>query len=350
MTTDADFLTISDDDFISTPVPAEDADQVDDSEPDNDPVDTPAEESAPQPMELDLRPQPVQEPQEDPDEEPEAIDYEAAYKRLTAPFKANGKDMQVASVDEALTLMQMGANYNKKMAALKPALKTMRLLEKHGLMDEQKINLIIDAWEKNPQAIKKLVSQAGIDQYALDAVDDSEYAPTQRTISDSEYQLTSIFEELSSSPNYQRFVDVVTKEWDDKSKQVFVEHPESLKVIANHIDSGVYDLISQEQERLSLLGKLDGLSSIEAYRKVGDAMYAAGRLNHLIGGGSTPQAAKRSSSKPNTGVDPRSNDRQRKAAVSAPRSAGVPAGKVNQDFNPLAMSDEEFQKITPKFV
>lgn len=344
MTTEADFLSQSDDDFISAPLP--DLDTLAEDVPAEDPDEG---NSTPVPASEDSHtPAAYTEPQEAADEPPATLDYENEYKRLLAPFKANGRDMQVASVDEALTLMQMGANYNKKMAALKPALKTMKLLEKHGLMDEAKINLIIDAWEKNPQAIKKLVSHAGVDQYALDGVDDSEYVPQNRAISDSEYNLTSVFEELSSGPNYARFVDVVTKEWDDKSKQVFVEHPEALKVISNHIDSGVYDVIAQEQERLALLGKLDGLSSIEAYRKVGDALYAAGRLNHLLG--STPQAARGTPSKPDKGVDSRSQDRQRKAAVSAPRNAGTSAGKANQDYNPLAMSDEEFKKITPKFV
>ena len=349
MTDTVDFLTQSDEDFAALPVPEAAQVEVD---PDPEPVEDDSAAGTPAEGNADTGQEGAQELQEGSDTQQEALDYESEYKRLLAPFKANGKEMQVSSVDEALTLMQMGANYNKKMAALKPALKTMKLLERHGLMNEEKINLIIDAWEKNPQAIKKLVSHAGVDQYALDGVDDSEYSPTNRTISDSEYQLTSVFEELrESSPNYSRLVDVVTKEWDDNSKQVFVQNPAALKVISNHIDSGVYDLISQEQERLALLGKLDGLSSIEAYRKVGDAMYAAGRLNHLlVGNGSTSQAGKGTPSKPNTGVDPRSSDRQRKAAVSAPRNAGVPSAKATQEFNPLALSDEEFQKITPKFV
>ena len=38
------------------------------------------------------------------------VDYKAEYERLLKPFKANGRDVSVASVDDALSLMQMGAN------------------------------------------------------------------------------------------------------------------------------------------------------------------------------------------------------------------------------------------------
>ena len=65
----------------------------------------------------------------------DTIDYKAEYERLTQSFKANGKEIAVANVDEAISLMQMGANYNKKMAALKPNLKLLKLLENNKLLD-----------------------------------------------------------------------------------------------------------------------------------------------------------------------------------------------------------------------
>ena len=57
------------------------------------------------------------------------LDYKAEYEKLLKPFKANGRDIQVGSVDDAIALMQMGANYNKKMAALKPNMKLLKMLE-----------------------------------------------------------------------------------------------------------------------------------------------------------------------------------------------------------------------------
>ena len=88
--------------------------------------------------------------------EPVGTDYESEYKKLLAPFVANGREMSVKSVDEAITLMQMGANYNKKMAALKPSLGLLKLLESNGLADAEKISYLIDLANKDAGAVNKL--------------------------------------------------------------------------------------------------------------------------------------------------------------------------------------------------
>lgn len=349
----SDFLNISDEEALHLPVPEVTEEQetppeeeTEEETLENTPEEAPEEESAGESVE------PTEEtPKESPEKEKfseetpaEEVDYKAAYDRLLAPFKANGRDMQVSNVEEAITLMQMGANYNKKMAALKPALKTIRLLERHGLTDPQKLNTLIDAWEKNPQAIKKLMTNAEMDGYAISEVDDADYSPTSRNIADEEIQISEIFSELESTPTYSRLVDVITKQWDDKTKQEFVRQPEMIKAISNHLESGVFDLIDAEMQKLQVLGKLTGLSSIEAYRKVGDALHAAGRFNHLLGGTQSKPGNKAPA--PDKGVDTREDIRKRKAAVSSPRSSGV-SPKVPDNL--LALSDEEFEKITPKF-
>lgn len=345
-----DFLNISDEEALHLPVPEVTKEQETPSEEEtqeetleNAPEEDLEEESSGESTE-ETPPESTEEKNSAEETPSEEVDYKAAYERLLAPFKANGRDMQVANVDEAITLMQMGANYNKKMAALKPALKTIRLLERHGLTDPQKLNTLIDAWEKNPQAIKKLMTNAEMDGYAISEVDDADYSPTSRNIADEEIQISEIFSELESTPTYSRLVDVITKQWDDKTKQEFVRQPEMIKAISNHLESGVFDLIDAEIQKLQVLGKLTGLSSIEAYRKVGDALHAAGRFNHLLGGTQSKPGNKAPA--PDKGVDTREDIRKRKAAVSSPRSSGV---SPKMPENLLALSDEEFEKITPKF-
>ena len=63
------------------------------------------------------------------------FDYESAYKKVSEPFKANGVDMQVKDPKDMIRLMQMGANYQKKMSQLKPNLKLIKMLEKNELLD-----------------------------------------------------------------------------------------------------------------------------------------------------------------------------------------------------------------------
>lgn len=290
-------------------------------------------------------------PTEKPTTEDKTVDFEAEYKKLLAPFKANGREVKVDSVDDAIALMQMGANYNKKMAALKPNLKLMKLLENNGLLDEGKLSFLIDLEKKNPQAINKLVKDAGINPLDLDADKAGEYQPKIHTVDDRQLALDTVLEDLQDSPAYARTLQVVSKEWDGQSKQVIAAEPQLLKVLHDHVASGVYDLISKEIERERMFGRLDGVSDIEAYKRVGDAIQARGGFNHLA-----PAAAaqkKPADDKPvvvapkaKPADDGKLNDKRRAAAPAR----GAAPSSVKADFNPLALSDEEFAKLAdPKY-
>ena len=276
------------------------------------------------------------------------VDFEAEYKRLLTPFKANGREIAVKSVDDAIALMQMGANYNKKMAALKPNLKLMKLLENNGLLSEDKIGFLIDLEKKNPAAINKLVKDSGIDPMDLDAEKASGYKQTAYTVDDREIELDTVLDELQGTPSYNRTLEIVSTKWDAASKQVIAGNPQLLKVINGHVESGIYDLISKELESERLFGRLNGLSDIEAYRQIGDALHAKGAFNSLAQGSSQNQ---QKPATPPVVVTPKpkvEDDKlkdKRRAASSTKPAAPTSAPK---DFNPLALSDEEFTKLVNK--
>ena len=125
----SDIFEMSDDDFmrqgetlLSTSAPEEE--QLDDVvQEDNDLPDTSKdevdeqveEESDEQESEESTTEENTEETQES---ENKTETPEQLLAKLFAPFKANGKDIKVDSVEEAIALMQMGANYSKKMAGL----------------------------------------------------------------------------------------------------------------------------------------------------------------------------------------------------------------------------------------
>ena len=277
-----------------------------------------------------------------------AVDFEAEYKRLLAPFKANGREIAVKSVDDAIALMQMGANYNKKMAALKPNLKLMKLLENNGLLSEDKISFLIDLEKKNPAAINKLVKDSGIDPMDLDAEKASGYKQTAYTVDDREIELDTVLDEIQGTPSYNRTLEIVSTKWDAASKQVIAGNPQLLKVINGHVESGIYDLISKELESERLFGRLNGLSDLEAYRQIGDALHAKGAFNSLVQGSSQNQQKPATppvvvTPKPKV-EDDKLKDKRRAASSTKP---AAPAS-APKDFNPLALSDEEFTKLVNK--
>lgn len=288
----------------------------------------------------------------EPNKDAPVINYEAEYKRLLAPFKANGREVQVDSVDDAINLMQMGANYNKKMAALKPNLKLMKMLENNGLLDEGKLSFLIDLDKKNPAAISKLVKDSGVDPLEIDAEKASAYKQsTAYAVDDRELELDTVLDEIKTSTTYTRTLEVVGNKWDVASKQAISQAPQLLKVIDDHMASGVYDLISTEVERQRMLGRLKGVPDLEAYRQVGDSIQARGGFNHLFQG-KTPDQGKPAVQapvvvEPKPKVDNTALNDKRKAA--APPKTAV-SSSIPADFNPLAMSDEEILKMaTPRF-
>lgn len=284
----------------------------------------------------------------EPEIKPEGVDYKAAYDRLLTPFKANGKDIAVDSVDDAIALMQMGANYNKKMAALKPNLKLMKLLENNGLLNEEKLSFLIDLEKKSPEAISKLVKDSGLDPLDLDADKASGYKPQTYTVDDREMELDTVLDELQSSPSYNRTLDIVSNKWDGPSKQVIAGSPQLLRVINDHVQSGIYDTILKEMDRERVFGRLNGLSDIEAYRQVGDAIEARGGFKQLVQGSSQKQVP----SVPQPVVvipkpkveDDRLKDKRRAAGSSK----SVVGNQGVQEYNPLSLSDEAFGNLVKK--
>ena len=274
------------------------------------------------------------------------VDYQAEYTKIFAPFKANGKEIAVSNADDAISLMQMGANYNKKMAALKPNLKLMKMLENSGLLSEEKISYLIDLGKQDPAAISKLVKDSGLDHMDLDTEKANEYKPKTYTVDDREMELDAVLDEIQGTPTYNRTLDIVSTKWDGPSKQVIAGSPQLLKVINNHMQSGIYDIIHKEVESERMFGRLNGLSDIEAYRQVGDVIQSRGGFDRLGHQGQQVPPPTVIVPKPKI-EDDKLRDKKRAASSTKPAgSSSLPVG-----FNPLAMSDEEFSKqVNSKFL
>lgn len=272
----------------------------------------------------------------------DGIDYKAEYERIFKPFKANGREIKIEKAEDAITLMQMGANYNKKMAALKPNLRLMKMLEQNKLLDEAKLSYLIDLDKKDPEAINKLIQDSGIDPMDLDTESASGYKPKTYTVDEKELELDMILEEIQGTESYNQTIDIVGNKWDVASKQTITETPQLLNIINEHVASGIYDIIAAEVEKERVFGRLNGLSDIEAYKKVGDAIQARGGFNHL-GQEGTPDtnARKVVTPKPRKADDPKLRSKKRAASSTRPTAPS----KADDDFNPLSMSDEEFSKM-----
>lgn len=264
--------------------------------------------------------------------------YQAEIEALVAPFRANGKDMQIDNVEEARKLMQMGANYNKKMAAIKPSLRYIKMLENNNLLDEDNLSYLIDLAKKDPAAINKLLKDSGVNPLELDLEKEHGYETKKTyTVSDNEVDLDETLKEIRDTPSFEQTLDIVSNKWDAESKQILVSNPDVIKVINDHVAEGIYDKITQVMDRERMLGNLNGMSDLDAYKYVGDAIHKSGGFDTAGDENHTSD-----NDKPSKTVDP--NVKQRKKAASSTKPT-VTKKKKKADFDPLSMSDEDFEKF-----
>ena len=317
-----DFLGMSDADFMdSAPVNEEVVEEVHEEEELVEQVEDIQDEPTDE--------EPVEE-EADGDEPEVTPEVEEDFKRILQPFKANGGEVQVRNVDEAIQLMQMGANYTKKMQALQPNLKVLKTLEKQGLLDEAKLNYLIDLSKGDPKAVAKLVKEANPDWAHVD--EEEEYVPNNHQVSETAIQLEQVLDSIESTPTGARCIDVVGNQWDDGSKAILTKEPALIAQLNEQMQAGIFDKINAEVQHVRMFGGLVGKSDFEAYRIVGAQMFQEGKLTQQA------QPVARTSAKQQ---DPARNT-QRKAAATPSSRKQV---SVQSEYSPLAMSDEEFLKI-----
>lgn len=273
-------------------------------------------------------------------------DYKAFHDQVMAPFQANGKTIQLRSVDEAIQLMQQGANYTRKMQAIAPHRKVLMMLENNGLLDESKLSRLIDLEKKNPDAIRALVKEAGIDPLDIDVQGESTYTPGNHAVPDEAVAFQTTLDEVSSTPDGQETVRQITASWDPESKAELWKDPSILGTIHQQRISGVYDRVVAEIERQRTIGAIPtNVSLLNAYRVIGERMTQVGAFQDLV---AAQQAAQRpavqhpvatrvaSTAKPvvaNSG----------KVSAAAPTRTAAPR-RAEAFINPLALSDDEFMK------
>lgn len=292
----------------------------------------------------------------------EAFDYKAAFDQIMAPFKANGKTYKLETPEEAIQLMQKGANYTLKMQGLKPHLRVVRMLENNGLLDENKINFMIDLAKNDPQAIHKLLQDAKIDPMDMDMSQEQTYRPGNYSVSDAEMSFNDVLNDVMSSEHGQKTVATITKNWDEHSKDALFREPELLRIFSNQMESGVFDKISTEIERQRILGNLLNVSFVDAYRAVGDHLQQQGLLAPAPA--PAPATPAPVPGQPMQQAPAQAQQQQQAPQVLETRVGTQKAGLQNSDkaraaapsrqapkppaqaFNPLALTDEQILAIT----
>lgn len=330
------FDDVSDDDFLaSTPAQAEEAinEALNEQYDDNGDEATPTDNS-----EYMDNPESVGEPY---------IDYKSEYEKITAPFKASGRTIQVRDSNEVISLMQKGVDYTKKQQALKPRLKELQILENQNMLGDN-LGYAIDLFNGNTKALAKLIKERNIDiselspnMYGDEENNSPDYTPTNYSISDAEMRLKDVELTLKDSPNFQRLFTTLT-DLDDDSKAKFRNNPDLLLRLNEHMESGLYDQIQNELEHRRIVGdaSVDGMNFYDAYTAVGNEILA---YNAKVA-----QQQQQQQQQQYAEQYQQQQLQQKKNSAKSTNSRSVGRTSNPMMYDPLTCSDEEFAQINLK--
>jgi len=259
-------------------------------------------------------------------------------ERIFGTIRANGRDMQVKNVDEAIRLIQMGANYSQKRAADKKNLSYVKVLEQHGLLDHEKLSYAVDLLAGKPEAIGKLLKDSKIDVHELDDDKVAAYRSQSRAPSEATMAIEEVVSELEGNEHFNRLVGDM-RTWDTQSQALLGQHPQSLAQLTEQVESGIYDKVMDEVNRQQVLGQHKGVPLMQVYNQIGQEMAAAGAFNAPAPTGPVKKLVT-PGKKTSTAV--KADDERRRAA--APSKGVTTATEEAKDPKFLSMSDADFMK------
>lgn len=266
------------------------------------------------------------------DTPPKDVDYEAVYKDIFKPFKANGKDITPRTVEDVVQLMQMGANYTKKMQLMAPLKKAAESLSRADIKEED-LNFLIDVHKGDKEAIKKLLTKHNVDPMELD-LDSTNYVPKNNIVSDEDVEYSNILDDIRDSlPKIQ---EIMTSTWDTKSKEALLKDPNLMRALHEEIAMGRFDNVQAQLEIEKTFGRYKGKSDVEAYIDLVTKLAAKEQSNHQPDGTNKPT--------PKADVPTKPIPDKTKAAPIRTKATNQGSTLTAKDI--FSMSEEQFAKLS----
>ena len=268
------------------------------------------------------------------------IDYKAFYETVTQDYKASGKTMPgVKEPEKFIKALQMATDYALKTAALKPALKRVKMLEE---VSDEDLAEMLDFKKRNPEVIKKALKEANIDPVELD-MDKVNYVPQVQMISDSEYDFRETVDELSKDTKFNDTRQLILSGLDAKSKELALTDTRVLKALHQEVVSGRIEQIQAKALELRTFGSVDSsITDLELYATIARQMdQNSSTITQSNPSAVSAQVVSNTQTKQVTKEpNPELEDKRARAGIQT-----KPQSKVVKKYDPTKLSDDEFLKL-----
>lgn len=171
-------------------------------------------------------------------------------------FKANGKEYSFTPeemMEQFPKIFGQAMDYTKKTQALKPWRKTIDAIESAKLGHDD-INLMIDVFKGDKNAIAELIKRTGVDALDLDT-ENSKYVPKDYGRDDTALAIRDIVDEISVDKEYETTHRILSKEWDERSFSELTKDPELIRLLHIDVKSGMYDKVQPIAEKMKVFDR-----------------------------------------------------------------------------------------------
>ena len=203
---------------------------------------------------------------DDQTDKPEESDTKPEEQAQLRKIKADGVEYEF-SQDEMDALAQKGINYTKKLQAISPWRKTISALESENMTHED-VNLMVDALKGDKEAIASMLKRTGVEAIDLDTDSETDFKPKDYGKSTEELDIEEITNSISQDKEYAITHNVISKQWDDASRDAMFENPTMIAQLHTDVQSGMYDKVAPIAMKMKIFGN-GTKSDIDYYKEAG---------------------------------------------------------------------------------
>lgn len=251
---------------------------------------------------------------------------------LTKPFKASGREVVFKDPQDILRLMQQGFDYQKKMAGFKPQKRIIKTLEQHGLLDEAKLNQLIELSQGKPEAVAQFLKDRNIDTFELPDVEEKPHQYGNYMVNEQQVEFEEKVNELRGTQYGNAVLNFVNSLPDQDFTTVF-NNQKILDDLAFHAQSGLLDDALNQLAADRAVGKVPSdMTPLDAYNAISGYLYQQNQ-------------AKYNPNQPRVVGNNLQTEPQQQRPVSPKATAGIPNNHEATQVQQRELSEVELQQL-----
>lgn len=251
---------------------------------------------------------------------------------LTKPFKASGREVVFKDPQDILRLMQQGFDYQKKMAGFKPQKRIIKTLEQHGLLDEAKLNQLIELSQGKPEAVAQFLKDRNIDTFELPDVEEKPHQYGNYMVNEQQVEFEEKVNELRGTQYGNAVLNFVNSLPDQDFTTVF-NNQKILDDLAFHAQSGLLDDALNQLAADRAVGKVPSdMTPLDAYNAISGYLYQQNQ-------------AKYNPNQPRVVGNNLQTESQQQRPVSPKATAGIPNNHEATQVQQRELSEAELQQL-----